>query len=712
MSSSQPSSADGDRLLAAIKDRLEEFNKHVRTQVAVAGAGSTIAFALIAAATSLLLDRWLRLSTDARIVLGMAAFISLAAVTWKRVLGPFLRKRDLIDLAAIIDRDPVRDGHRTLIAQHVSSMLQLPTTLRGPHAASPAFVASAMRTHAEALENVDLTSFINQRRNRLNRIAIAAMAIAPVIWWAADRDTAALWFDRWFLASDQAWPQDTYLEVVGLSGGEMVVPRGERHMLRVAAREGSEVPDTVHIRIEKQGDRVNAAMRIYGENDFRYEVPPIVEPLRITIQGGDDYPEPFAMQPVDRPRIAGVELTGMRPGEDEANTISLEGADVEASYLADTDLRLLLTASTPVESVNFETSLDSDPMLNRVDETRFETRWTHKQALQFQVELTAKATGLASYRAAYVIGLTPDKPPRTTLRVSGVRQRVTQSATLPLTIAARDDFSLSNVLLNYNVSAPQGDGKAEPNKKDIELWSNRGDASTDEARHQEIRRRLTVSSTDAKVGSLLHVSARASDSCRQGAQTGKTRVRTFRIVEDELLFREILLRLQSDRATLRKILESAKEVRVKLDVVESAMEINALLRRHRVMQRNLARVTRRVDAAAVEMRLNKLGGDDVHELLQMSVITPLQEIHDDSMTRQRRNLESLAAAPDSAMRSEAAEAQDLIVAKLAEVLSQMSQWDSFVDVLNQVNEVLKLQKGVLKGTRKAILQDAEDLFDD
>ena len=35
------------------------------------------------------------------------------------------------------------------------------------------------------------------------------------------------------------------------------------------------------------------------------------------------------------------------------------------------------------------------------------------------------------------------------------------------------------------------------------------------------------------------------------------------------------------------------------------------------------------------------------------------------------------------------------------ILDQMSQWESFVDVVNQVAEVIKMQQKVLKETEKA-----------
>ena len=55
--------------------------------------------------------------------------------------------------------------------------------------------------------------------------------------------------------------------------------------------------------------------------------------------------------------------------------------------------------------------------------------------------------------------------------------------------------------------------------------------------------------------------------------------------------------------------------------------------------------------------------------------------------------------------------QDQIVAQMNQILKQMSQWDSFVDVLNQLNEIIRLQEGVKVGTESLKTKQTEDIFD-
>ena len=47
---------------------------------------------------------------------------------------------------------------------------------------------------------------------------------------------------------------------------------------------------------------------------------------------------------------------------------------------------------------------------------------------------------------------------------------------------------------------------------------------------------------------------------------------------------------------------------------------------------------------------------------------------------------------------------------MKDVLAQMAQWDSFVDVLNQLNEVIRIQQQVKQATEQIKDKAAESLF--
>ena len=48
---------------------------------------------------------------------------------------------------------------------------------------------------------------------------------------------------------------------------------------------------------------------------------------------------------------------------------------------------------------------------------------------------------------------------------------------------------------------------------------------------------------------------------------------------------------------------------------------------------------------------------------------------------------------------------------MTEILKQMSQWDSFVDVINQLNEIIKLETKVKQSTEQMKKKQTEGVFD-
>jgi len=97
-------------------------------------------------------------------------------------------------------------------------------------------------------------------------------------------------------------------------------------------------------------------------------------------------------------------------------------------------------------------------------------------------------------------------------------------------------------------------------------------------------------------------------------------------------------------------------------------------------------------------------------MIQTKVITPLALLGDELMNPQKDALEALSPTDAKAI-ADAQDRQDKIVARMDEILKQMSQWDSFVDVLNQLNEIIRLQGQAEQQTIKLEKQQKEGVFE-
>jgi hypothetical protein len=110
------------------------------------------------------------------------------------------------------------------------------------------------------------------------------------------------------------------------------------------------------------------------------------------------------------------------------------------------------------------------------------------------------------------------------------------------------------------------------------------------------------------------------------------------------------------------------------------------------------------------MRLNVLGNDDAHEMMEKTIIQPMKTLDAELMLPQRDALDTLTTTEAAAV-SSVVDRQEQIVARLEAILKQMSQWDSFVDVLNQLNEVIRIETNVQKGTLQLKETQKQGIFE-
>jgi len=121
------------------------------------------------------------------------------------------------------------------------------------------------------------------------------------------------------------------------------------------------------------------------------------------------------------------------------------------------------------------------------------------------------------------------------------------------------------------------------------------------------------------------------------------------------------------------------------------------------------RITTSLSESLTELKCNGLGSLEMYDLMERNILKPLAVLSDDLMTPQHDALDMLAA--DRSKLDAAIARQDQITAKMEEILKQMAQWDSFVDVLNQLNEIIRLQERVKAGTDELKGKQSDSVFD-
>ena len=397
-----PTTLDLADLRRQLVGRLEAFGRRVRTHLLIEGAARVLAVAVALGLLSYGIDRWLRLGLATRLILLAAGLAVIAYQAWRHLIVPARLRMSPVDLAAALDR---RNGGGNAgagggsgggaagspagpLASRVASVLQLPDLLAKNHAPSAAMVRAAVLRSHESLREARFDDRLDHRRFRVAAGAIAVLLILVTVLAAASPSSASLWFRRWFLASGQPWPQRTYLLVPGLHDGKILVPRGEPAVLLAGVRSDSEEPPSISVTTrDAAGAKVTGPMTRFAPNDFRHDLPPLQAPLRVQLAGGDDEPEPFTVEPIDRPRIATLALTSKHPADAQPKTHGFAGHDADVAFLPRTELELRFAANVPIGEARLRTAVakaggpavPSPENLRRVDERTFVVRWTHER---------------------------------------------------------------------------------------------------------------------------------------------------------------------------------------------------------------------------------------------------------------------------------------------------------------------------------------------
>jgi hypothetical protein len=684
--------------------RLAKFRRRVRGQMLLEGSARVLAITVGAAIATGLLDHTFRLSLAARWTLLAVALGGIVMAVWRQIVAPLRLRLDPLTLAAALDQ--ASGGTGPSLTARVATLLDLPRLLHEPRPPSAAMVRLAVVHCDQALGPVDFGGRLDPRRRRLALAAIVLPALIALIAPAATR----LWAARMFLGSNQPWPQNTYLQIAGVRDGVLVVPRAEPFVLRVSAKPGSVVPGGVTLQFaESGGGRGRVNPTAFASNDFRYDLSGIDGVVRAQVWGGDDVSAPFTIRPADRPRITELKLLTQHPTEAKPTEHSFSADDADLAFLPLTRMRLLFAASTSVEEARLSasTTRPSEADVRRIDDEHFAVEWTQHSDVRMQIELVSSDAHLESTPTVIAVGLKKDQPPRVTLSYTGVHQRVTPRARIPVTADARDDYGVAKVELDVKLERPDpaDPGKLTAENSVVPLY---GPVIPTTELDLEESHVLELEKRNLPVGSLLTLNAAASDNCYTGAQTTASRPVTFRVVAPEELFREILLRQQAERSRFRKRADEAAAIARLLSTPDSAAA--DIARRHRALQRETSAITAALVESVTEMKLNALATDEAYALIDKNVLSPLKSLNDDLLNPQTDLLDAIKMSDAQAVVA-AQNRQGKIIDQMQEILKQMAQWDSFVDVLNQLNEIIRIEDQAQKGTEQLRKQQAEGVFE-
>ena len=717
--------------LAGLKGRLHQ-------QLVLEVATDAMIILATTAAALIFLDWLFRLGLPARLFLLTVSAVGIFGFLGVRAYRRWRASRlDDLSLAVLLDR--FRPG----VGQQVADVLQLPALLDDAEvSASPAMVRLAVQQASTALAESDWQTLWNRKRTAWHAGALLFGLMVPFAFALAAPNAARLSAARWLRGSSERWPQQTYLTVMGLDArGRLVAPREERFLVEVRTDlpliesrpdgwmvggrgepllirhkpDKPRAPEAVRIR-ERAADG-KSRMGTMVETDpvrFRYEFPPSPGSSTINLEGGDDWLGPITVERVDRPSLAETRLRVKEPGT-AAGWRALDGTLQHLLFLPDTEVELTLVGNEKLADIQLKVHPGSAPALKRLDDRTFMTQLTLREATTLEILLTSANTGLASRPAFLSLGLLRDREPRLALRAVGVGSRVTPVATIPLSIGATDDLGLVALRLQFDRSLTvEANDKVETKTKRATIpFPLPLDPSRPVLDHQ-VRHDIALQADAPQIGTMLRFVAEADDHCARGAQTGRSGSLALQVVSPDELFYEILIRQRAERTKFLTVFEVVDKQTPVLAGNPTADDFLRVMREQHSGARQLDQIAGRIADTLQEMKLNQIGSPKSHRLLQDGVIDPIRALTAGPMNQLRGMLQSLAGAGSNpgANKEAARRLHGELVTKMKNILEQMSQWESFVDVVNQVAEVIRMEKKVLEGAEKARETRTQEIFDD
>ena len=713
----------------------DAVRRRLRLHQAAAGAAKLLAITLGIVLFLALVDHRWELSRSVRGAVVATGACGFLYGLWSLIVAPLRIRLTDLDLAALLDRSGIA-------AASVASQAQFA-------ADDSPLTRLARERSLQRLDGRRLADRVDPRplRNRLGVVGglmlltMSILALAPRL--------AGVFADRWLALSDTPWPRDVSIVVPNLVGGELLVPRGEPFPMvaEVTSRRGDDLPLRMRLNADGAPSRRIVFDRLEktgSDSDIgtlhQTQLPPITERGEILLWAGDGRLGPIPVRPIDRPRVDSLSASGRHPRQAEATTFRIAAGEPMAEYLAESEVAVTVVSNVPA-------TLAVEPSgrvsLDRIDDRTTIVSYRHDEPTTLQLALTGTESKLRSLPSAVTIGLKLDRPPRVSLRHAKVRLRVTPQARIPLTVEASDDAGLASLTLTPSperfetveaVDTTESEGAESDSATEADLVDDDGAAdglslpSPDKMPPRSIaivepgqtsrvvsEQELDLSKYAFRAGDLLRVSATAADEAFAGAQTRRSRTVTFRVVKDDELFREILLRLQQVRARLRKATDRAEEM---VAEIESGQDDAGVSSGFQSVRREVAAVGKALDASLDEMRYNRLGGEQSWRRIELTITEPLAELIAGRIETQRLTLAGLAKQPpqgereSAGKREESAVRQREIVASLREVLKNMSQWDSFADVFNELDAILSIEKKVNRRTEALKGDDLPSVFDE
>ena len=709
-----------------IQNKIATLRGQLTRWILIRGLGHWLLITIAVLLLDMGLDRFFKMDFAQRTVMLSLTALGLGVLFFWKVIRPIWLRPSDDALVYEVERKNPHLKESLLSAMQLDRQKANKAELAG---VSQQLVDVTIQKGFEDAAKVNFGGVLDLGQQRLNwsLFGVGLLLVALVGIGSASHPFLNTWFKRNVLLSNDQWPQETYLKVVGVRDGKLRIPRGTDHRQLVEVLDSSSVKDVaVSLEMDMPTGRSTMPMKQTGKADGTEHVfmlHNVSTGFRLRAIGGDDTTEWVDVELVEPPAISQLEIAAKLPAYTGVDRQVLSGPGPFA-ILKNSHLEVRVTANKEVAEAFLVSGQDKIGLpANGQQENQFAGRVPGEGPLsggEYEVRLVDAEGVQNSRRSKFRVAITNDKPPVVRASLLGISGLIVSRATVPVSFQAKDEYGFAELGFDcaWVNDSPTNDSENQVKRFAFATKGQPGFLAQPSADINDAVA-LEMDAFDLPPGTTFRFTVFGKDEYPDADNTGNSQEFLLKIVSDaelraDLLRREIEQRQVFDQAydtqltlatELQAIIAKTKPANQSEADFVAAREkaLIAATRAQKAIGTSAVRVADRFEEFLVEVKNNKLDEAEnaiapdqrIETRFDQRIIQPIRALDENLISLAARHMDhcrSLINDPEGlrAAADQADQTHQEILAQMKSILAAMTASEGFQGI---VNDVISLRIG-------------------
>ena len=722
-----------------IQNKIRALRGRLTRWILVRGIGQWLLIAIVVLLIDMGLDRFFKMDFAQRTVMLSLTAIGLSVLFFWKVLRPIMLRPSDDALIYEVEKKNPQLKESLLSAMQLDRQKSRTVELAG---VSQQLVDVTIKKGFDDAAKVNFSGVLDLGQQRFNWLLFGAgLLLATIIGiGSVSNPFLKTWFKRNVLLSSDQWPQETYLQLVGVRDGKLRIPRGSDHRQLVQVLDSSSVKDvSVLLEMDTPTGRSNLPMKLTGNpagTEHVLMLHNVSTGFRVRAIGGDDTTDWVEVELVEPPAIAELVITAKPPAYTGVESQQLSGPGPFA-ILKNSHLDVSVVANKPVAEAFVINGQDRIALPTLADqENHFAGRVPEEGPLlggEYEIRLTDAEGVKNSRRSKFKIAITTDKPPVVRASLLGISGLVVSRATVPISFQADDEYGFAELGFDCAwITNAENNDPANQNKRLVFATKSQPGLLAEPTAQVNDVVALEMDTFDFLPGTTFRFSVFGKDEYPDGDNTGKSQEFLLKVVTDAELRADLLRREIEQRQAFYKAYQTQLTLATELQAIvartptsdQSEADYNAArekalitaTRAQKSIGTSVVRIADRFEEFLVEVKNNKLDEAEnqidpeqrIEIRFDQRIIQPIRALDENLVSLAARHMDhcrSLITDPNGlgAAAKQADQTHQEILEQMKLILDAMNDSEGFQGL---VNELISIREGTVdlmkrEGTPKA-----------